>query len=128
MDPQLLYLQNQVNSATPTGLVVLLYDGLLKFSHQAIDHFNDQGPESNRLATESIDRCIKILTELNSALSHDQAPELCSNLSNLYSFFSSEFSKALSQKDPKIIEDICPLIENLRDGWKQVDESIQKSS
>lgn len=124
MDANLTYLQNQVNSATPAGLVIMLYDGLIKFASSMCDTLASNETDAQRNAADLSDRCIRIVTELNNSLQHDQSPELCERLSNLYAFFIAEFSRAIAEHDPKIVSGMIPLIKELRDSWQQADQTI----
>lgn len=121
MDPKTAYLQNQVNSATPTGLVVLLFEGLINFASNAKEKITSQDSETRKEAADSINRCIRIVTELNNSLHHQQSPELCDQLSNLYSFFIAELSRTLVDHDPNIIEGLLPLFEELKDTWREAE-------
>lgn len=126
MNPKYAYLENQVNSATPMGLVIMLHDGLLKFAGQAIENLNLEGTDARTEAADSISRCIRIVTELNNSLRHDLDAGFSTRLSNLYGFFLNEFSRSLLEHSSKPIEDILPLVEELRDGWIRAEEQLQQ--
>jgi len=128
MDLRNAYLQNQVDSSTPGSLVIMLYDGLLKFANVAREHVAGQEPDSLRLAAENIDRCMKIVTELNSTLNHSVYPELCENLSQLYVFFIQQLSRCLRERDPEVLSGIIPLIEKLREAWVEADRQLQSAN
>lgn len=116
------YLVAQIQSATPGGLIVLLYDGLLRFAQEAEERLADsQNPLSVRDGAKAIQRATDILTELTSSLREDADPELCSRLSQLYTFFATELSRALRLRDSQIITGILPLIVQLRDSWQEAD-------
>ncbi len=110
------YVSNTVKSATPGQLIVMLYDGLLRFASDARDAMKEGRP-----AADEVNRCIRILTELNSCLRRDAAPELCDRLSRLYEFYTMELSKAMHQNEPKIVEALLPMIGDLRDAWREAD-------
>ena len=61
MDPKLAYLQNQVNSATPLGLLILLHEGLINFAHKAKESFIEANDESRIAGAEAVNRCIRIV-------------------------------------------------------------------
>lgn len=126
MDPQQAYLQNKINSATPGELVIMLYDGLIKFSNEARELLSNTDAESQRLAAEKVDRSLKIITELNGALNFNHSPELCQRLSSLYTFFVDELSRSLREKDAAVIGNILPMIENLRNGWSDAEDNLRK--
>ncbi len=108
------YVANAVKSATPGQLVVMLYDGLIRFATDARDLLNEGKP-----AAEPVARCFRILTELNSCLRPEVAPEFCQRLSRLYEFYTMELSRAMHQHTPEPINQILPLIEELREAWQK---------
>ena len=124
MNPKTAYLENQINSATPAGLIVLLYEGLINFATTAAEELASENPDAARNAADAVDRCIRIITELNNSLNHSQAQELSERLSNLYAFFIEELSRALNEHSDKIILDILPLMKELLDGWKQAEQIV----
>ncbi|MEM9446065.1 MAG: flagellar export chaperone FliS [Verrucomicrobiota bacterium] len=121
MNPRQLYLESQVNSATPTGLIIMLYDGLLRFAEGAVKNLKENTNTSNTEAAEAVTRCNKILTELNVSLDHQVDQEFCSRMSELYAFFISQFNEAVQQKNAQYIEDVIPMITTLRDAWGEAE-------
>lgn len=115
------YLVAQIQSATPGGLIVLLYDGLLRFTQEAEERLADTDPTSLKQAADAVQRATDILTELASSLREDQNPELCATLSQLYAFFTTELSRALHSRDASVITPLLPLITQLRDTWQDAE-------
>ena len=110
------YVSNTVNSATPGQLIVMLYDGLIRFATDARDAMKE-----GQTGAEPITRSIRILTELNICLRREVAPEFCDRLSKLYEYYTMEISRAMHRRNPQIIDDIIPLIKDLRDAWEAAD-------
>lgn len=84
--------------------------------------------ESRITGAEAINRCIRIVTELNNSLRPEAAPELCDRLSNLYAFFIAELSAAMTSHDSKRVGNLIPLFENLKEGWKEAEGIVNQSS
>ncbi len=125
MNSKNIYLSNQINSSTPVGMIVLLYDGLLRFSEEAENHLSQEATDQNKaLAANSVTRSIAILTELNLSLRPEHNPELCDRLKNLYLFFMRELTKALSEYKPGRISKIVPLLKTLRNTWAELDQKV----
>ena len=110
------YFANSVKSATPGQLIVMLYDGLIRFATDARDALAE-----GKSGAEPVTRCFRILTELNTCLRPEVAPELCARLSSLYEFYTMELSKAMHTHTPDPITKILPLIADLRDAWEQAE-------
>ena len=121
MNPNLsrAYVSTTVKSATPGQLVIMLYDGLIRFATDARDAM-----EEGRSSADLINRCIRILTELNTCLRPDIAPEFCQRLSHLYEFYTMELSRAMHRNHPQIITAILPMIAELRDAWQDAEKQL----
>lgn len=116
------YLESQVNNATPGQLLVMLYDGLIEHAETADVEISSPEMAANpSSASRAISRCIDILTELNTCLRHNVEPSLCATLSDLYLFFTKEFSQAFDKREAKRIRAILPLIRELRGAWFEAD-------
>jgi flagellin-specific chaperone FliS len=62
------------------------------------------------------------MTELSTSLKHEANASLCATLSDLYEFFTREFSEAFAKYDPNRIRAILPLIRELRNAWVAADK------
>jgi len=109
------YQKNQVAGMTQQQLIVMLYNGALKFLDQAearlaeenIDQFADQ-----------IERIHRIVYHLYTTLNFDEGGEIAERLGALYSFIISQLYILNSTKDLKLMEDIRGILTVLRDGWQ----------
>jgi flagellar biosynthetic protein FliS len=120
MDQKLrnFYLESQIKNASPGQMLIMLYDGLIQNAEIADTEISSPGIASDPSpASRAITRCIDILTELNTCLRHSVEPTLCATLSDLYFFFTKEFSQAFDKREPKRIHAILPLIRDLRGAW-----------
>ncbi len=123
MSPNLAYLKSRVNSATPVGLIVLLYEGMIRFASDAREMLSQTEP-SIPDAANAVRRSIDILTGLNSSLRYEAAPELCDRLSGLYAFFTEEMHLALQGREPERITKILPLMEELLTAWREAEMQV----
>ena len=55
----------------------------------------------------------------------DKNTEYMEDLYNLYDFIKNELAKANMKKDVQTIEEVLPLIEEIRDMWYEVDKKIK---
>lgn len=119
------YRKTQIETASPEALILMLYDGAIRFIGQAEIAFEEKNIEqiSNLLL-----RIQAIFTELLSALDKDKGGEIAVNLERLYVFFLEKLSDANIKKDPKPLEEIKPLIIDLRNTWEQAMQKHQSSS
>ena len=118
------YRKTQIETASPEALILMLYDGAIKFMGQAEIAFEEKNIEqiSNLLL-----RIQAIFTELLTALDKEKGGEIAVNLESLYVFFLEQLSDANIKKDPKPLMDIKPLVINLRNTWEQAMQTHQGS-
>ena len=116
------YLESQVNNASPGQLLIMLYDGLIQHAELAESEMSStENVQDNAAGATAVTRCIDILNELNTCLKPNIDPVLCGTLSDLYLFFTREFSEAFSRREPKKIHAILPMLRDLRNTWFEAD-------
>lgn len=116
VNPYKTYLKNEIEGATQGKLVLLLYDGAIKFLKYAIKHIEKNDiPEAH----SNIIKSENILFELMSTLNMD-AGEISQNLLKLYDFMVWQLIEANKDKDKSKIEEVIKLLTVLRDGWKEM--------
>ena len=124
------YRANAVGSAKPENLVVMLFDGAIRFLGAAIRAFDHEDPlDFNLTIHTNITKTQAIIRELNNALDLDNGGELGQKLTSLYNYFDQRLQEANIHKDRAIIEEILARISELRDAWNesldQKDEATQ---
>ncbi len=119
------YKKTQVETASPEALILMLYDGSIKFINQAEIAFEDKNIEqiSNLLL-----RIQAIFAELMSALDKEKGGEIAENLERLYVFFLEKLGDANVRKDLAPLLEIKPLIQNLRNTWELAMQKHQGST
>jgi flagellar protein FliS len=113
------YQNNQILNASPEQILILLYDGSIRFCRQAI-HAMDEG---NRLVqAEKISRAMAIVCEFANTLNHEVGGEIATDLDALYSFMTRELTRANVQNDRKALETVEDLLTGLRSTWVEAIE------
>lgn len=115
-NPYQNYKKQEVEGATKGKIVVLLFEGTIKFlriAMKAIDENNIQDAHNNIIKAENI------LYELMSTLNMD-AGEIASNLMKLYDFMIWQLVEANKDKDKAKIQSVIDLLIPLCDAWKEV--------
>lgn len=110
------YRQQSVLTATPGQLVVMLYDGCLRFLHQAVYGLREG---QVREAGARLSRAGAILDELLATLDLEQGGEVASRLQGIYVFCSRELLEARRDHDPARVEAVSRLLGELREAWAQ---------
>lgn len=108
------YKQNSVLTASPEELTLMLYDGCLKFMRQAKVFIEDKNIEA---AHASITKAQAIIEELDVTLNMDIP--ISESLRPLYQFMTEQLIEANIKKETSYIDTIYPMVEELRDTWKE---------
>jgi len=98
-------------------LIVLLYDGAIKFMKLAIKEL-----EAKNYGTKGqyINRAQNIINELNAVLDMEGGGEIANNLRRLYCFMNNRLAEANTKRDPQIIREVINLMEELNQSWKAI--------
>jgi len=111
------YQETAVTTQSPGRLIVMLYEGAVKFLKLAVKALEENDYESKG---KYINKAQAIITELNVVLDMDTGGEVAKNLRSLYLFMGRRLNKANIKKDPKIIHEVITLLEELNHGWKAI--------
>ncbi len=112
-----LYEEKSVTTQNKGRLVVMLYDGAVKFLKQAIKAIEADDFENK---SRNIGRARDIIFELNTILDMKAGQEVAQNLRKLYNFMNRHLSEANNTNDIQKIRDIIALLEKLNQGWRSV--------
>jgi flagellar protein FliS len=113
----LAYQENRVMTQTPGRVVVMLYEGAVKFLRQAIREMEaGQYIEKGK----SINRAVDIIQELNVTLNMEAGGEIAKNLRQLYAFMLDRLFQANIRKDAGMIRETIKVLEGLNESWKAV--------
>ena len=119
-NPYNIYKQNSVNMASSQQLLLMLLDGAIKYTKIARMAILDK--DIPRAHKELI-RVQDIFLEL--MITMDKNTSYMEDLYNLYDFIKNELAKANMKKDVNKIDEVLPLIEEIRDMWYEVDKKIK---
>lgn len=111
------YQDNAVSTQSKGRLIVMLYDGAVKFMRLAIMEMEKKNYEAKG---RYIGKALDIINELNVILDMDAGGEIAGNLRKLYIFMNNRLSEANVKCDPQIVRDVIKLMEELNRGWKAI--------
>lgn len=123
-NPYNQYKQTQITTANQGKLIVMLYDGAIKFLNIAVDNMS---PKTYDVVNNNIIKAQDIITELLLSLNMDEGGEISQNLFNLYMYFKRQLLEANIKKDPEIINHVLKLLKELRDAWDQISANETRS-
>lgn len=108
------YRQTEVQSRTPLELVVMLYDGALKFLSQARDAIERRDIPARRDASA---RAMAIVSELQSTLNLEAGGEIAERLDELYAFVNARILQAAVDNSVVPIDEARRVLSMLRESW-----------
>ena len=111
------YQDNAVTTQSRGRLIVLLYEGAIKFMKLAVREIEANNYEAKG---RYINKAQDIINELNAVLDMDAGGEIASNLRRLYMFMARRLSEANIKRDPQMIREVISLMEELGQSWKAI--------
>ncbi len=111
------YQDTAVATQSRGRLIVMLYDGAIKFLKLAIRELQ---AENYAAKGQYIGRAQDIINELNAVLDMDGGGEIAQNLRKLYVFMGRHLRQANAKRDPQMIQEVIDLLEELNQSWKAI--------
>jgi len=117
------YQRVQVMTADKVSLIIMLYDGILRFNKLA-----ETAILSGDIAARGgyINRSLAIIGELATCLDGDEGGEIASNLARLYEFCTVALTEANLGNDASKIEPVNRIIAELKAGWEGLTAEKQR--
>jgi flagellar secretion chaperone FliS len=113
------YQQNQIFSASPEQILLMLYDGAIRFTRQAICGLEE---ENLALFHHGIKKSMAIITEFSNSIDHAIGGEIAENLDALYNFMIRELTLANLHKNIEKLRVVDRLLVDLRATWGEAVE------
>ncbi len=111
------YKRTEISTANQGKLIVMLYDGAIKFLNIAIENMN---PRTYDVVNNNILKAQDILAELIVSLNMEEGGEIARNLLSLYVYFKKRLLEANIQKDAAIVTEVASHLKGLRDSWEKI--------
>lgn len=112
------YKNNSVNYASKEQLLLMLVDGAVRFSKMAKEALEEKNIQKSH---ENLVKVQDIFTELMVTLDRNSG-DWAVQLYNVYDFIKTRLFEINLKKDAKMMEDLMPLIEEVRDTWHEAYE------
>lgn len=123
-NPYQKYKQTQVVSASKEKLLLMMYEGAIKFTKLAI-----KAAEEKNIAERctQLGRAYDIVMELNNTLDHKVGGDISAQLEQLYMFITEQFTKGNITGDPEPLKNALKILETLYEGWRGAVEKLKKT-
>lgn len=115
------YLNVATQTASPGHLVLMLYEGAIRFLERALVGFASDDPaESNQTIHNNISRAQAILDELTASLDVKSGGEFATRMQGLYAYMDRRLQESNMRKEPQGIDDVIARLTTLRDAWREM--------
>lgn len=108
------YKRQQIMTATPEALTLMLYNGCLKFMNEGKEAVEAKQWEQ---ANISLQKAQNIISEFRITLNMDY--EISKQLMPLYNYTYDRLVEGNMKSDTKMIQEAIDIIKELRDAWAQ---------
>jgi len=116
-NPYSAYHVTNVQTADQRTLIIMLYDGLLRYLHKATAKIEAKDHEG---AHNYLIRSREIIAELISTLKPEKGGEVGMNLKRLYAYCFERLVEANLLKDASKVQEVIKVMSTLREGWAQM--------
>lgn len=111
------YEDTAVQTSSPEKLIVMLYEGVIKFLRQAVSAMQSRDIERKR---QSIDRALAVIQHLQSTLDRDKGGEVAVELDRLYVYITCRIMDGSVNLQVAPVEEAIKLLTTLLSGWEGV--------
>ena len=110
------YFRQSVESATPTGRVVMLYKGALSLLEMSISNLKNKEFESFTLTNV---RAQNILSELRRSLDLERGGEVARRMEAIYTYLLTKLTESNAKRSQEGIEHVVMLLTDLSEAWQE---------
>lgn len=118
------YLENQVLTASPHQLHLMVLDGAIRFARQGMAAMSDGSGESVRWALQRARNCV---SDLIGAIKPQTAPELAEPQKQLFLNVYWNLAVAEIERNPERIEVGLRILQMHRETWVELGRKLQVS-
>ena len=119
------YKKAAVNTKDQGTLIIMLYDGAIRFLKSAVIQIDKKDLEK---AHGYIVKTKNIVSELMTSLTLNNGSKVANDLHALYSYMFNRLIDANIQKNTEYLEEVRGLLEELREGWQAAINQKKKKS
>lgn len=110
-----------VDTASPGKLILMLFDGALRFLNTAEDGFQLENPRSRQETIHNnLMKAQNIISELQRCLNVRDGGDFAVNMFRLYDFMLMRLIDANVKKDVESIRVVSHLLGEIREAWDQM--------
>lgn len=122
-NPYEKYKKTSINTASPQELVLMLYDGGVRFIEQGKLFIKNKKLDK---ANDSIYKAQLVVDELIAGLDMNNGGEIAVRLNLLYDYMKRRLIDANMKKDTDILDEVEGMFKELRETWKEAMKLAKK--
>lgn len=116
--PYQIYQQSSVNTANGAKLLIMLFEGAIRFTKAGIEGINSRKYET---ANTNLKKAQAIIHELIASLNFDY--EISNELVRIYEYLLHSLIQANIKKDVQIANEVLQHLQELLEAWKEAYKS-----
>ncbi len=105
-----------MQTSSPTRLVVMLYEGALRFLQQSISAIQSKDLDRKR---QAVDRAVAVIQHLQGTLDMDRGGEIAAELDRLYTYIHSKILEGSTKLQIAAFEEAIKLLTVLLSSWEE---------
>ena len=119
------YLEQQVTTASRGHLLIMVYEGMLRFLTEAKRAMENKQYE---LKNNRFQKTQGLLMELIHTLDHAAMPELAANLDRIYRLLYDQLTYANIHDDPQVLASVITSLKGLHEAWVEADQLARRGT
>ncbi|AGW15088.1 flagellar export chaperone FliS [Megalodesulfovibrio gigas] len=111
------YLQTSVGTTSQGEILLMLYEGAIKFLRQAQEKIKERDYAQKGIL---ISKALDIISELECSLNMNKGGDIAGNLHRLYFFCQKRLLQANINMDVAMVEEVVTILSGLRSAYQEV--------
>jgi flagellar protein FliS len=114
-NPLQAYQRMRVMTASPNELILMLYEGLIRFARNAEAALEAEDPKA---LGYNLKRALDILAHLQDSLAPSVSPTIVASLDRTYEYWSNALVKSQVSGDLELLRKVITQFEEMFEAWK----------
>ena len=124
-NPALMYRESAVRGASPVGLIIILYEEIVRSLRKAQKALKQGQIEQRSLELTHV---IEVIGYLQSILDFDKGGAIALHLSTFYNFARTQVVDANAKASDLAIESLVTQFSSMKSQWQQVEAVVNKTA
>ncbi len=114
------YLSTQINTTSQGEILLLLYDGAIKFLSQAKERMQAKDYAQKGIL---ISRALDVIAELDGSLNAEKGGDVAQNLHKLYFYCNTRLLRANLEMNEGHVDEVIKIMEAMRNAFKEISQA-----